>query len=178
MLAMTGNSSVHKYNVEDGTRHNNQNYYSEKPVSSQRPPERNPEQRRASEIKMKKSTPKRGSASKVFFLALSVFSICFVVISGKVETSKMYRQISSAEENLESIRSENVRLQSELESKVTLKNVEEYAVEVLGLKKLNNSQIEYVETQTDDVVEIPEDEANVFVSIKDRFDKFVEYIFG
>ena len=111
-------------------------------------------------------------------VACSVFAICFVVISGKVETSKIYRQISSAEQNLESVQSENVRLQSELEGKMTLKNVEEYASEVLGLQKLNNTQIEYVETQTDDVVVIPEEEKNIFVRIKDGFDKFVEYIFG
>ena len=90
----------------------------------------------------------------------------------------MYRKISSANQNLESMQSENVRLQSELESKMTLKNVEEYAVKVLGLQKLNNSQIKYVETQTDDVVEIPEEEKNIFVKVKDKFDKLVEYIFG
>ena len=61
---------------------------------------------------------------------------------------------------------------------MTLKNVEEYAVKVLGLQKLNNSQIKYVETQTDDVVEIPEEEKNIFVKVKDKFDKLVEYIFG
>lgn len=94
----------------------------------------------------------------MFLIALSAFSLAFIVLSSKVETNKMYRQISSANQNLESMQSENVRLQSELESKMTLKNVEEYAVKVLGLQKLNNSQIKYVETQTDDVVEIPEEE--------------------
>lgn len=179
MFAMTGNSSVHKYSQHNDTHRPGRNYRDyHQPAYISQPPEKTPEERRTSNITMNKTPPKRGSASKVFLLAFSVFSICFVVISGKVETSKMYRQISSAQENLEIIQSENVRLQSELESKMTLKNVEEYVVDVLGLQKLNNSQIEYVETQTDDIVEIPEEEQNFFVRIKDEFDKFVEYIFG
>lgn len=176
---MTGDNSVHKYTGQNNTQRYSQDYrHYQRPVYMAQPPEKKPEERRASNITMKKTPPKRGSASKVFLLAFSVFSICFVVISGKVETSKMYRQISSAEQNLEIIQSENVRLQSELESKMTLKNVEEYVVDVLGLQKLTNSQIEYVETQTDDIVEIPEEEENFFVRMKDKFDKFVEYIFG
>lgn len=175
---MATDNSAYEYIQHNHPHQPNQDYRYNEPVYRPQPPEEKPEDRRASNITMKKIPPKRGSASKVFLLAFSVFSICFVVISGKVETSKIYRQISSAERNLESVQSENVRLQSELESKMTLKNVEEYAVKVLGLQKLNNTQIEYVETQTDDVVEIPEEDKNFFVRIKDKFDKLVEYIFG
>lgn len=175
---MATDNSAYEYIQHNHAHQPNRDYRYNEPVYRPQPPEEKPEDRRASNITMKKIPPKRGSASKVFLLAFSVFSICFVVISGKVETSKIYRQISSAERNLESVQSENVRLQSELESKMTLKNVEEYAVKVLGLQKLNNTQIEYVETQTDDVVEIPEEDKNVFVRIKDKFDKLVEYIFG
>lgn len=176
--AVSVDNSAREYMHNNDRYRQNQDYRRYEPEYMAQPPEKTPAQRRASDIAMKKTPPKRGSASKVFLIALSVFSICFFVISGKVETSKMYRQISSAEENLDIIQSENVRLQSELEGKVTLKNVEEYAVKVLGLKKLNNSQIEYVETQTDDIVEIPKEKKNVFVSIKEKFDRFVEYIFG
>lgn len=175
---MTGDNSVYEYNHYNSSQKHSSGYRYHKPVYKAKPPEKTPAERRVSNITMNKTPPKRGSASKVFLLAFSVFSICFFVISGKVETSKMYRQISRAEQNLEIVQSENVRLQSELEGKMTLKNVEEYVVKVLGLQKLNNSQIEYVETQTDDVVEILEEEKNIFVRIRDKFDKFVEYIFG
>lgn len=175
---MAGDNSAHEYSHHHNTNRYNKTYHYHEPVYNPQPPEEQPENRRVSNITMKKTPPKRGSASKVFLFAFSVFSICFVVISGKVETSKMYRQISGANQSLESIQSEKVRLQSELESKMTLKNVEEYAVKILGLQKLNNSQIKYVETQTDDVVKIPEEEKNIFVKVKEKFDKLVEYIFG
>ena len=173
---MAADNSAYDYFLHDNP-HKPADAYDE-PVYMPRMPAEEPEIIRAPKITMKKTTPKRGSASKVFLIALSAFSLAFIVLSSKVETNKMYRQISSANQNLESMQSENVRLQSELESKMTLKNVEEYAVKVLGLQKLNNSQIKYVETQTDDVVEIPEEEKNIFVKVKDKFDKLVEYIFG
>lgn len=173
---MAADNSAYDYFLHDNP-HKPEDAYDE-PVYMPRMPAEEPEIIRAPKITMKKTPPKRGSASKVFLIALSAFSLAFIVLSSKVETNKMYRQISSANQNLESMQSENVRLQSELESKMTLKNVEEYAVKVLGLQKLNNSQIKYVETQTDDVVEIPEEEKNIFVKVKDKFDKLVEYIFG
>ncbi|MBQ8435697.1 MAG: hypothetical protein IJX24_06795, partial [Oscillospiraceae bacterium] len=69
-------------------------------------------------------------------------------------------------------------MKSELEGKMTLKNVEEYAEKVLGLQKLDNSQINYVETQTDDIIEIPDEDKNLFTKIIEKFNGFVEYIFG
>ena len=39
---------------------------------------------------------------------------------------------------------EDVRLNMELEAMVSLKNIEEYATEELGLTKLENSQVSYV----------------------------------
>ena len=46
------------------------------------------------------------------------------------------------------------------------------------MNALSKSQIEYVQIQTDDVVEIPEEEQNIFVRIKIWFDNLVEYLRG
>ena len=51
-------------------------------------------------------------------------------------------------------------------------------VNVLGLQKLDNSQIKYVQTQTDDIIEIPEENKNIFVRAKEKINSFLEYIFG
>ena len=59
-----------------------------------------------------------------------------------------------------------------------MKNVEDYAVNVLGLQKLDNSQIKYVQTQTDDIVEIPEESKSIFVRAKEKVESILEYIFG
>ncbi len=137
-----------------------------------------PEAIRASNIAMKKSPEKRGSAIKIFFVALLILAMIFTVLYGNVETNRMYRQISDKNAILENVQSENARLKSELESKMTLKNIEEYATKVLGLQKLDSSQIKYVKTQTDDIVEIPEEDTNLYTKIKNKFEGFMEYIFG
>ena len=129
------------------------------------------------DIAMKKITPKKGSAPKIFLgAACALFLLC-CVIYGKVETSVMYSEVAEANKRLEQLQSDKSRMQVEIEAEMTLKNVEDYAENVLGLEKLDKSQIEYIQIQTDDVVEIPEEEENIFIKIKNSFNEFVEYIF-
>ena len=132
----------------------------------------------APQITMKKTPPKRGSVVKVALIALSGLLMISTVLYGKVQTNRMYRHISNENSAFELAQSENLRLKSELEGKMTLKNVEEYAEKVLGLRKLDNSQIKYVQTQTDDTVEILEENKSLPEKIKEKLSGFVEYIFG
>lgn len=179
----TGNSS-YDYILQDNPHNPNNNHdydynytynsnavkapvYKEKPVTESRP-----------EITMKITPPKKGSAVKFFFIALFAFGIFFFVINGRVQINQLYRQISQQTELLEIAQSENVRMRSDLEGQMTLKNIEEYAEDVLGLQKLDNSQIKYVETQTDDIIEIPDEDKSLYTKIIDKFNGFVEYIFG
>ena len=177
---MAGDNSAYDFFLQDNPHKPG---YNTTEQEMQRKPEKEyqhaePEHEYVPDISMKKFTPKKGSVFKIFVAAVAAMSVVFCVLYAKVEYSKVYNQISEENQKLEIIQSENVRLKSELESRMTLKNVEEYASKVLGLQKLDNSQIEYVQTQTDDVVEIPEEEKNVFVKIKDGFNRFIEYIFG
>lgn len=159
--------------------HNPTNTYSTQSNAARKPVyEEKPETKSVPDITMKITPPKRGSVVKLFFAALLALLVFFLVIYGRVETNQLYRQISDQNQKLEIAQSENVRMKSELESKMTLKNVEEYAEKVLGLQKLDNSQIKYVQTQTDDIVEIPKEDKNLFTKIRDKFNGFVEYIFG
>lgn len=177
---MAADNSAYDYILQDNP-HNPDNEYDMQSNAARQPVyDDNYEQEvvSAPNITMKITPPKRGSAVKFFFAALLAFLIFFLVIYGRVETNQLYRLISQQNELLEIAQSENVRMRSELEGQMTLKNVEEYAEKVLGLQKLDNSQIKYVETQTDDIVEIPEEDKNLFTEIVDKFNGFVEYIFG
>ena len=46
------------------------------------------------------------------------------------------------------------------------------------MRTIDPSQVEYVQIQTDDVVNIPEAEQNIFARMKAWFDNFVEYLRG
>lgn len=130
------------------------------------------------QIEMGKNTNRRVSAVKLILGVFICFAMLGAVIYSNVQQLQISKQITQKEKELSDLRSENVRMQSELAGRTSNKNIQEYAEQVLGMTNINASQIEYVQIQTDDVVEIPEAEQNIYVRIKTMFDNFVEYLRG
>lgn len=130
-------------------------------------------------IKVRKAKPETaGSAPRIIVLALAAGLLLGLVIYGKVENAAIHSEISAETKYVDILRSENVRMQTEIESKSALKSVEEYAVNVLGMQKLDKSQIEYLSLENGNVVDIPDQNDNLFVRIKHAFEDFVEYLRG
>ncbi|MBQ8786505.1 MAG: hypothetical protein IJZ61_02590 [Oscillospiraceae bacterium] len=119
-----------------------------------------------------------GSAPKLIVMTLSAGLLLGTLIYGKVENTAIHSEIAAQSQYVEMLASENVRMQSELEEKTALKSIESYAEEILGMQKLDKSQIEYVSISNGNIVDIPENNENVFVKIKNAFEDFVEYIRG
>ena len=118
-----------------------------------------------------------GSAPKMIaFTAAGL--ILGAVIYGKVENAAIHAEITTQNKTVEMLASENVRMQSEIEEKTALKSVESYVENILGMQKLDKSQIEYVSISNGSVADIPEGEDNVFLKIKNAFGDFLEYIRG
>ncbi len=118
-----------------------------------------------------------GSAPKMIALAAAGL-ILGAVIYGKVENAAIHAEITTQNKTVEMLASENVRMQSEIEEKTALKSVESYVENILGMQKLDKSQIEYVSISNGSVADIPEGEDNVFLKIKNAFGDFLEYIRG
>ncbi len=113
----------------------------------------------------------------IFLTAAVVFAVMFALLYGKVETNRLFGEITTLESQLSELESDNASLAAEYESKTSLKSVEEYAQNVLGLEKLDKSQIEYVEVEGDTVIEVVETESsNIFVIIKNWIDDLFEYL--
>ncbi|WP_297957482.1 hypothetical protein [uncultured Ruminococcus sp.] len=129
------------------------------------------------EIEMSKNEARSGSILTILFVSLLAAALLGSVIYSLDKRNTMYNKVSAMNEKLDSAEAENVRLQSELDSKMSAKNIEEYA-QSLGMVKLNSSQITYKKIQTGDVVTIPEQEKGVIAKIKSLFDKCVEYFRG
>ena len=89
-----------------------------------------------------------------------------------------YNKVAALNSELNLMEAENVRLQSELESRMSAKNVEDYAENVLGMQKIDSEQIEYIKIQTYDVVNIPQKSQSIGNKIKSFFEKCVEYFRG
>ena len=100
------------------------------------------------------------------------------VIYGRVQTNEIYTEIASLQAEYDDLVARNISMRSEMEGKLTVKNIEEYAEKTLGLMPLNQSQIEYIQLQTEDEVTITEPEDNFFVSINDYLVSIWEYLRG
>lgn len=129
-------------------------------------------------IEMENGTQRRFS---VLSMVLGVF-VCFAIVSAlifsNVQQLQINQEITAKQKELTDLQSENVRMQSEIAGKTSNKKIQEYAEDVLGMRVIDASQIEYVQIQTADVVEIPEAEQNIFVKAKQWWDELVEYLRG
>ena len=132
---------------------------------------------RKQEIRMTKNEARSGSLMMIIFVSILAAALLGSVIYSLDKRNTMYNKVFAMNEKLENAAAENVRLQSELEGKVSAKSIEEYA-KSLGMEKINSSQINYIKIQTGDVVTIPEQEKGLIAKIKSFFDKCVEYFRG
>lgn len=99
------------------------------------------------------------------------------VIYGRVQTNEIYSKIAVLQAEYDDLNTRNVSMKSEMESKMTVKNIEEYAKQK-GLQPLDQSQIEYIQIQTEDEVDISEPEENIIVVINDYLKSIWELLRG
>ena len=88
------------------------------------------------------------------------------------------RELHEYLREVEHLRMEYFRMETEIERKSALNSVEEYAENILGMQKLDKAQIEYLSLENGNVIEISEDSDNIFVKAKHAIEDFVEYLRG
>lgn len=132
-----------------------------------------------SKIVVRKAKPKpTASAPKILITAVMAVLVLSLVVYPKVQQATVMSDINKLNDRVMILESENVRMQTAIESKSALKAVEDYAVDVLGMQKLDKSQIEYLSIENGNVIDIPEENENFFVKLKHSFEDFLEYIRG
>ena len=83
---------------------------------------------------------------KILILAVLFVAVASTVLYGRVMISELNTKINEVEHDLEILSSESVRLNAELENKMSLSDVEQVAIFQYGMVKPDNSQVSYVET--------------------------------
>ena len=132
-----------------------------------------------SKIVVRRAKPKpTASAPKILITAVMAVLVLSLVVYPKVQQATIMSDINKLNDQVMILESENVRMQTAIESKSALKAVEDYAVDVLGMQKLDKSQIEYLSIENGNVIDIPEENENFFVKIKHSFEDFLEYLRG
>lgn len=166
---MPERDSVYRYNAD---------VYSTKPAEKPEslPSHGTPAKR--PQITMKRTEARSGSVFTIILVSALAVVLLGTVIYSLNRRNTMYSKVSALNNELNLAEAENVRLQSELESKMSAKNIEDYAENVLGMKKIDASQIKYIEIQTDDVISIPEQNESILGKVKSFFEHCVEYFRG
>ncbi len=85
-------------------------------------------------------------------LALFSFSMICMHITAGAERYELTKQIESVEKQLDVARSEKVRLNAELNSMTSITKIDSFATGILGMTKLENYQVEYVDLSDGDKV--------------------------
>ena len=130
------------------------------------------------ETRQKKPYQGRITVGSAISIGLMAGALIGVVIYGRVQTNEIYSEIAKKQAVYDDLVAKNVSMRSEMEGKMTVKNIQEYAENVLGLRQLHQSQIEYIQLQTEDEVIISEPEENFFVTINDYIKSFWELLRG
>ncbi len=152
--------------------------YAEETAEALKEKKKQKNSRKKPAINMSSTETKSGSVFSIVLVSALAVVMLGTVIYSFDRRNTMYNKVSSLNSELNFAEAENVRLQSELDSKMSAKNVEDYAENVLGMKKIDSSQIQYIEIQTDDVVNIPEQDESLLAKLKRLFDTCVEYFRG
>ena len=95
---------------------------------------------------------KGGHWVRLFFLMAAAVMVVAAIINSQVRLTEMSHLVAEEKAKLVELQSENVRLQSELEGKMSIKTLESQAVNELGMSKVDNSQITYLNMSEGDQV--------------------------
>lgn len=135
-------------------------------------------ERRAREIKMNKhSVSRSGSKLRLIMCAAVVFGALWAVNVQNTRVDDIARKVDDQKQLLAEAQDQNALLQSRLDSKANIGYIEEYASDQLGMAKVTNSQINYLDVNTESLIEVsPDDGGSIFSAIADWFGDLLEYI--
>lgn len=82
-------------------------------------------------------------------MILMISVVCVAMVAGVLKTfalkNELTREIASRQVSISNAVSENISLQSELDSLVSMSMIDKYAVEEFGMTKVKSNQIQYID---------------------------------
>ncbi len=91
-------------------------------------------------------------AAKFIAIAVLLLGMLSALLYGRFKVDELDREIANINAEITAAQSENVRLNMKIDSVISLKNVEDYAQTTLGMVKMENHQIEYIDLSGEDKV--------------------------
>ena len=107
-----------------------------------------------------------------------VIGVVGITLTSRAQLNEMNSLINEKQSELQTLQEEYKRLESDLAAKTSAKAVEDYAVNELGMQKIEAHQIQYITVEDSDKVEVNDtDEPNVFQKIGGAISDFFAYLF-
>ena len=162
------NRSAYNRNAYNTNAYNTYNNYnrSERPVnynSSAAPklkpaPQKKPNltliqrtRRTAAQVRQQTAADTRRTL-KVMVVSVTILLFMALAIFSRVQLDEVNREISAVENKMELAQSESIRINNELNALMSINNVEDYAINQLGMVKIQEHQVVYVDLSEDDYV--------------------------
>ncbi len=131
-----------------------------------------PKKREVVEIPVHKNKKRTKTfAVKQPMVVLSVVATLILIIAQlhcQLQLSETVDKISQTEKNIEILQSENTRLQTEINGKISFTNMEQSAKE-MGMQKITAAQTEYIHLCDEDASEVVENNTGLLASVRDAF---------
>lgn len=126
----------------------------------QRRPQRAPKpkliRRSRAQIKAEQKAT-RARTIKALAVCALLFSLVAFQIYSQVKVDELDRELKNVETSISVLESENTRLNMELDSRISLEKVDDYAQNVLGMVKVENYQVSYVDLASANSIEVSGD---------------------
>ena len=134
------------------------------------------EQPKTAKLEVVRPAVKRGAAAKGMILAMFVVAVCCAMLFSMVRINELSNQVTYETEVLNKLKSEGVVLETRLDSEMSLANVEDYAINVLGMQKIETSQMQCITVQTDNVITKTENNESIFDALSNAVSGLMEYL--
>ncbi len=125
-------------------------------------PQENPEHRpqpQGVDIKTRKEAISSAlHALKLFAVSVTLLVLFGSVLFSRISLAVLEREATQIQSSISDAQSENTRLQMAFNSSVSMEKVEEYAVSVLGMQKIERYQIRYFDNRDGDKVVVADGE--------------------
>lgn len=132
---------------------------------------------KASQMQVVRPREKQGSAIKGVIFAIFVMAVCCSMLYTRVKINELSNAVSDESTTLSTLQAEGVQLQAKIDCNMSLENIEDYAVNVLGMKKIDTSQMQCIKVKTDDVIKSEKAEnKGFFRAISNGIEDLVEYL--
>lgn len=123
--------------------------------------------------------PQRARNGLRLFKILAVFAVCGFLAGALIYANAMLAEFKNEsivlDKQYAALKDEETRLNVELDSRVCMKDIDEYITDELGMVKLEKYQVNYIDLSQGDTMAVTQEEEGLFQKIGELFDGIRAY---